>query len=560
MAARQDRFESAGEYYYDFQSLPVMDTTTKRRRVNTGGAGVQTGTNGLPYTQVADFENSRMSDSEKLNYLCSKMAAVESLSAKMHNMDIKLNDACGHIDQLSKHISTLEDEAKARDIRLIDLEARSRRNNLIFTNIPECNGETNELCEATLIDFLKNYMKLGQVVDTFVFQRVHRLGMRRMGVAPNGDAWKPRSIIAGFRDFKAKEFVLRQSNKLKGSIHAIQQDFPAEIRSARGKLWSCKARANNRRASIVYPAKLVIEGRVVKDEMPDWNKRQHWDNGDTNQGRPRRQLTLWDYTRQPSQPERMQPQHLNAPPPITRTGGTPDGATGYQRIADGSAPTRILADGHFVPLAWAPARPTPPALPSSSRAPTPAQLPGTLPTIVASPASVPTNEEPPQYQPAISAGVTQPAAAIEEPMPAADAHTTAPAATTADIPLRQPGHSVDAMPPAVATHTTALTGAPSASHAAQTVSPRASADPAHARVHHGQVTDLSQLATPPHSRSRRPVLSPSPAVFFTPNPEASPVRTQPRRRDRSTHSMRHPPQPSLPETIGSAFRTLLGNE
>ena len=77
-----------------------------------------------------------MSDSEKLNYLCSKMAAVESLSAKMHNMDIKLNDACGYIDQLSKHISTLEDEAKARDIRLIDLEARSRRNNLIFTNIP----------------------------------------------------------------------------------------------------------------------------------------------------------------------------------------------------------------------------------------------------------------------------------------------------------------------------------------------------------------------------------------------------------------------------------------
>ena len=67
-------------------------------------------------------------------------------------------------------------------------------------------------------------MKLGQVVDTFVFQRVHRLGMKRMGVAPNGDAWKPRSIIAGFRDFKAKEFVLRQSNKLKGSIHANDFD------------------------------------------------------------------------------------------------------------------------------------------------------------------------------------------------------------------------------------------------------------------------------------------------------------------------------------------------
>ena len=95
----------------------------------------------------------------------------------------------------------MEQDAKRRQFRLIDLEARSRRNNLIFIN---SDGETNDLCEEILYDFLQNYMELKEIVDTFVFQRVHRLGKEWTGVVPNGERWNPRPIIAGFRDFKAK--------------------------------------------------------------------------------------------------------------------------------------------------------------------------------------------------------------------------------------------------------------------------------------------------------------------------------------------------------------------
>lgn len=274
-------FENAGKHIAKLNMNMELDNSTKRKRVSTGGAAEDTKMMGLPYAQVANYEVSRMSDSEKLNFLCTKMCAVESLTTQMQNVTERLNQAQNIIDDMSVQMTLLEDKATKAENRLIDLEARSRRNNLIFTNIPEPVGETNMQCEDTLLDFIKNYMRLGDRADGMVFQRVHRLGKKRTGVAPNGDPWRPRPIIAGFRDFKAKENVLQESKVLKGTVHAIQQDFPAEIRTARGKLWSefCEAKANNQRATIAYPAKLIVEGQVVRDEFPGWNQRPEWKHG-----------------------------------------------------------------------------------------------------------------------------------------------------------------------------------------------------------------------------------------------------------------------------------------
>ena len=47
------------------------------------------------------------------------------------------------------------------------------------------------------------------------------------------------------------------------------------IRNARGKLWPdfCKARSENRRATIAYPARLFVDNVLVRDELPGW---QQW--------------------------------------------------------------------------------------------------------------------------------------------------------------------------------------------------------------------------------------------------------------------------------------------
>ena len=314
------RLANGGAQYFRENMETINENVPKRKRINTGGASGSTEpTKGLPYAQAAMFDVSTVSDSEKLNFLCSKMAAVETLTLEMSNVKNRLNEACDFIEELGVKMCNIEDRFSRQEVRLIDLEARSRRNNLLFTGIEEPDNETNEACEATLLDFLKNYMQLGDMVDGIVFHRVHRLGKKRRGVTSNGDPWKPRHIIAGFRDFKVKEFVLSNSKVLKGTIHTIQQDYPQEIRSARGKLWNeyCQARANKLRASIAYPAKLIVEGKLVRDELPEWNNRfggsQTTPVNAMQQAPANQRTTLGDYIR----PQQTAPLSQNPAPPTS---------------------------------------------------------------------------------------------------------------------------------------------------------------------------------------------------------------------------------------------------
>ena len=84
------------------------------------------------------------------------------------------------------------------------------QNGIIFVSIPESHGETNELCEATLIDLMKSYMKLGQMID-IVFQPVHRLGRRQAGTA-NSDAKKLRPTGHMVKRLKDIKCVLKSRN------------------------------------------------------------------------------------------------------------------------------------------------------------------------------------------------------------------------------------------------------------------------------------------------------------------------------------------------------------
>lgn len=61
---------------------------------------------------------------------------------------------------------------------------------------------------------------------------------------------------------------------LKDTPFSVDYDLPKEISVARKALWSeLKAlKTNNPRVKcqIIYPAKLVVDGKVVRDEFPDW--------------------------------------------------------------------------------------------------------------------------------------------------------------------------------------------------------------------------------------------------------------------------------------------------
>ena len=249
------------------------DTSTKRRRCSTGGSGQPTAFPVKSYASAAGFDISKMSEAEKLDFLIVQVCV--SLSNWHWKFTTKLDNAYHKIGEMSEEIDYWKYRTTSMELRIVDLEARSRRNNLIFTNIPKPDSETDRECLQRLREFLKDQLKLpSNEGEDFVFQRVHRLGRKRTGVTPNGERWRPWPIIAGFRDFCDRETVLGNAKRLKGTAFGIQQDFPAEIRTARGELWDDyrRARAAQKRAIIAYPAKLVVDGVVERDMIPGWGK------------------------------------------------------------------------------------------------------------------------------------------------------------------------------------------------------------------------------------------------------------------------------------------------
>ena len=57
---------------------------------------------------------------------------------------------------------------------------------MIFSGLPEQPDENNDMCEQTLVKFIKDEMQLGKAADNLVFQRVHSLGRIRRGVRAMG--------------------------------------------------------------------------------------------------------------------------------------------------------------------------------------------------------------------------------------------------------------------------------------------------------------------------------------------------------------------------------------
>lgn len=148
----------------------------------------------------------------------------------------------------------------------IDIEARSRRNNLIFWGIHE---SYNENCFALIRDFIDNHLDLDP--NGMYLSRAHRLGPRKIGHQN-----PKRPIIVNFRDFCDTEEVMGRAHMLKHTPFSIGYDLPKEIKDARKKLWDelklAKSRQPRAKCQILYPAKLVVDGKVVRDEFPDWTE------------------------------------------------------------------------------------------------------------------------------------------------------------------------------------------------------------------------------------------------------------------------------------------------
>ena len=233
---------------------------SKRQRINTGDK-YKTQDYAPETIPNQPLEISALSSDEKMNLMLSKMVTYES---KINSIETKIDRVVNlipRVDFAEKTLRKQDERITLLEYKSMDLEARSRRNNLLFKGFPE---ERNEDCKAKIKLLLKNQLELKHDI---VIDRAHRLGR----FSPGGS----RHIIVAFSTFRETELVLTNANKMKGTTYSVSRDYPPEITRARKHLWAeykdLRTRNPFDKVSIVYPAKIVVNGRVVRDMFPHWN-------------------------------------------------------------------------------------------------------------------------------------------------------------------------------------------------------------------------------------------------------------------------------------------------
>ena len=84
---------------------------------------------------------------------------------------------------------------------------------------------------------------------------------------------RPRPIITKFLRFTDKVDVFQNKRKLEKPL-GISEDLPVAIRKARQVLFPLmkQEREKGRRVSIAYPARLIVDGKLIKEVDPmDFN-------------------------------------------------------------------------------------------------------------------------------------------------------------------------------------------------------------------------------------------------------------------------------------------------
>ena len=181
----------------------------------------------------------------------------ESKSTKQKFLDIDKQ-----MKDMKEICKKIEIEEKRLKRKSIEIEANSRRSNLLFFGIKE---NKDENCAALLKTFFET--QLG-ITSPVVIQRAHRfgktIGKNVIGKSTN----RPRPIIALFLDFQQREAVRIAAHKklLPPTPYGVAEDQPIEIRKARQSVAPLvkELKNKNKKVTILYPCRVLCDGEIVK--------------------------------------------------------------------------------------------------------------------------------------------------------------------------------------------------------------------------------------------------------------------------------------------------------
>lgn len=178
-----------------------------------------------------------------------KEVTLASIDKKLESLPALENE----ISLCMREITSLRNLVSALEMKIDDLENRSRRNNLIIHGIPK---EKNE--DPSSLDTIVNGKIISDILKTepVPIERIHRLGKPATK--------KVRPVILKLLDHRDKNRVLKNCFKLKGSSFAISEDFSSRVRDVRRKLWNCAKKFKHAGDKVIMNYdKLRINGELL---------------------------------------------------------------------------------------------------------------------------------------------------------------------------------------------------------------------------------------------------------------------------------------------------------
>ena len=238
--------------------------------------------------QMNQLSELRTCVSDTQNQLTKQSTHLSDLSAKMNEYDRSINhysdicddivrtsaDSDSKINYLLKRVETLElnqaqmqSQTAVYEEKVVDLQCRSMRQNLIFTGIsePELPVGEYEDVNYTLRRFLREEMHFDRDRNIEI-ERVHRLGR------PRYNQRYPRPIIAKFLRYQDKEDIrLAAPKRLYRTHYGVREQFPPEIEEKRKDLYPIAKEFRQNRNNVVRLVrdKLYVNGKEVVAEHRD---------------------------------------------------------------------------------------------------------------------------------------------------------------------------------------------------------------------------------------------------------------------------------------------------
>ena len=155
---------------------------------------------------------------------------VADLTESIEFTQGKVKDIKEDISQVQTNLQHIEDDMLDPDYdmeKLIELEDRSRRNNLRIDAISEVSHETWKMCEVSVKDLIKTKLEINDEIEIDCCHRMGKFKVKK----------KPRSIVCRFLRFNNKQKFLSNAKKLKSTGIFIYEDYCKETMDLRKSLW-----------------------------------------------------------------------------------------------------------------------------------------------------------------------------------------------------------------------------------------------------------------------------------------------------------------------------------